>query len=64
MFFPAVNAALYRPYFWEVKNPAMAILALESFAFFMMTLYILFKVGPFVLIRAASKDSFLLMSLV
>ena len=64
MFFPAVNAALYRPYFWEVKNPAMAILALESFAFFIMTLYILFKVGPFVLIRAASKDSFLLMSLV
>jgi len=64
MFFPAVNAALYRPYFWEVKNPAMAILALESFAFFMMTLYIIFKVGPFVLIRAASKDSFLLMSLV
>ncbi len=64
MFFPAVNVALYRPYFWEVKNPAMAILALESFVFFLMTLYIFFRVGPFVLIRAASKDSFLLMSLV
>jgi hypothetical protein len=64
MFFPAVNAALYRPYFWEVKNPAMAILALESFAFFIFTLFIFFKVGPIVLFRAAGKDSFLLMSLV
>lgn len=63
-FFPAVNAALYRPYFWEVKNPAMAILALESFAFFLFTLYIILKVGPFVLFRAVGKDSFLLMSLV
>ena len=64
MFVPAVNVALYRPYIWEVKNPAMFILSLESLTFFIMTLFILFKVGPFVLIRAASKDSFLLMSLV
>jgi hypothetical protein len=64
MFVPAVNVALYRPYLWEVKNPAMLILSIESLAFFIMTLYILFKVGPFVLIRAASSDSFLLMCLV
>lgn len=63
-FIPAVNVALYRPYFWEVKNPAMAVLAMESFAFFLFTIYILFRVGPFVMIRAAGKDSFLLMSLV
>ena len=64
MFVPAVNVALYRPYLWEVKNPAMLILSFESLAFFILTLYILLRVGPFVLLRAASKDSFLLMSLV
>ena len=63
-FIPAVNVALYRPYFWEVKNSAMAVLALESFAFFLFTLYILFRVGPIVLVRAVGKDSFLLMSLI
>jgi hypothetical protein len=63
-FFPAVNVALFRPYFWEVKNPAMAILSLESFAFFLITIYIFLRVGPFVLIRAISADSFLLMSLI
>lgn len=64
MFVPAVNVALYRPYLWEVKNPAMFILSLESLAFFLITIYIFMRVGPFVLLRAASKDSFLLMSLV
>lgn len=64
MFVPAVNVALYRPYLWEVKNPAMLILSLESLAFFLVTIYILLRVGPFVLIRAASRDPFLLMSLV
>ena len=62
-FIPAVNVALYRPYFWEVKNPAMAVLSLESFAFLLLTVYILLKVGPFVLVRASFKDPFLLMSL-
>lgn len=64
MFVPAVNVALYRPYFWEVKNPAMGILALESFVFLILTIYIFMRVGPFVIIRAASNDSFLLMSLI
>jgi hypothetical protein len=64
MFFPAVNVALFRPYFWEVKNPAMAILSIESFAFFLITIYIFLRVGPFVLIRAMTSDSFLLMSLI
>ena len=64
MFFPAVNVALFRPYFWEVKNPAMAILSIESFAFFLITIYIFLRVGPFVLIRAMTADSFLLMSLI
>jgi hypothetical protein len=63
-FFPAVNVALFRPYFWEVKNPAMAILSIESFAFFLITIYIFLRVGPFGLIRAMSADSFLLMSLI
>ena len=63
-FFPAVNVALFRPYFWEIKNPAMSLLSMESFVFLLFTIYILLKVGPFVLMRAIGDDPFLLMSLI
>jgi hypothetical protein len=33
LFFPSINVTLFRPYFWEVKNPGMAILSIESFFF-------------------------------
>lgn len=64
LFFPSVNVTLFRPYFWEVKNPAMAILSLESFFFLIITVVILLRIGPFEIIRAISKDPFLLMSLI
>lgn len=38
----AVNVALFRPYLWEVRNPLMAISALECFVLFLFTLYVLF----------------------
>ena len=63
-FIPAVNVALFRPYFWEIKNPAMVLSSIESFAFLVFSILILIRVGPFVLLRAISADSFLLMSLV
>ena len=64
LFFPAVNVTLFRPYFWEVKNPAMAILSIESFVFFLFTIFIFLRVGPIVVIRAITSDPFLLMSLI
>lgn len=64
LFFPAVNVTLFRPYFWEVKNPAMAILSIESFVFILFTLFIILKVGPLVVFRAIISDPFLLMSLI
>lgn len=37
----AINAALFRPYLWEVRNPLMAISALECFVLFMFTVYVI-----------------------
>lgn len=39
----AVNVSLFRPYLWEVRNPLMALSALESFVLMILTLYILVK---------------------
>lgn len=39
----AINVSLFRPYLWEVRNPLMALSALESFVLMMLTLYILLK---------------------
>jgi hypothetical protein len=39
----SIFVTLFRPYLWEVSNPAMLLSALESFLFFMVFLYILFK---------------------
>ncbi len=37
----AINVAIFRPYLWEVRNPLMALSALESFAILIFTLYVL-----------------------
>lgn len=37
----AVNAALFRPYLWEVRNPLMFLTALESTYLFLLTLALL-----------------------
>lgn len=42
----AVNVTLFRPYLWEAYNPVMLLSALESFATLLLTVYILFQVGP------------------
>jgi hypothetical protein len=38
----AVNVSLFRPYVWEVRNPLMAISALECFALLLFTIYVIF----------------------
>ncbi len=43
-FFPkGVIATLFRPWMWEVKNPAMLLSALEGLAFLILTIIILYK---------------------
>jgi len=39
----AINVSLFRPYFWEVKNPFMFLTALESFIIMLITLLVLFR---------------------
>ena len=36
----AINASLFRPYLWEVKNPLMLLSALESLTLLVLTIYI------------------------
>jgi hypothetical protein len=39
----AINVSLFRPYLWEVQNPLMLLAALESLAFLIITLVILYR---------------------
>ena len=48
----SVNVTLFRPYLWEVKNVVMLVTALESLIFLLVTVYMLFKAGPFKLINS------------
>ncbi|MDZ7647537.1 MAG: hypothetical protein U5K54_10385 [Cytophagales bacterium] len=40
----ALNVSLFRPYFWEVKNPLMALSSLEALLTLCFTVYVLFTV--------------------
>jgi hypothetical protein len=40
----AINVSLYRPYFWEVRNPLMLLSAIESFVILMITVFVLLNV--------------------
>lgn len=62
--FPAaVNVTLFRPYFWEVRNGAMVISALESTLILLFSVYIFLGLGLFRILRLTVSDPFLLMSL-
>ncbi len=39
----AVNVSLFRPYFWEVRNPLMLLSAIESLIFLLVTIFLLVK---------------------
>lgn len=41
----SVNLVFFRPYVWEIKNPAMLLTAIESGFVFLFTLYIVLSVG-------------------
>ncbi len=56
----AIWVTLFRPYFWESKNVTMAISALESTFFLILTFFTLFKVGVYKCLSIIYNDAFLL----
>lgn len=48
----AINVSLFRPYFWEVKNPLMFLSASEALIFTVLSVRLLFMLGDF---RVRSK---------
>ena len=59
----AVNVALFRPYLWEVRNPLMLALALESTLFLLLVIFLLIRSNVRI-VRLISSDGFLLFALV
>lgn len=59
----AINAALFRPYIWEVGSPTMLLSAIENFAVSLAIIYFLLTIGPFKFLRYIFKDSFLIFCL-
>ncbi|MGZ3903039.1 MAG: hypothetical protein ACXVC6_05060 [Bacteroidia bacterium] len=58
----AINAALFRPYVWEVKNPLMLLTALESAYIMVLTLGLLFRLKFFGFFRFIWENPLLLFS--
>ncbi len=52
----AINATLFRPYIWESKKISTLLSSLESLSLMMLTLYVLFRVGPFTFFKTIIKD--------
>jgi len=55
-FWPAVNVALFRPYLWEVSNVMQLFDALQSAAFALLTIYLVFKRNIFKTIKMIYQD--------
>ena len=64
MMFPAaINVSIFRPYLWEVSNPLMLMLALESFIFLLIVIVLIYKIR-LRLIQHFLNDPFLIFALV
>jgi hypothetical protein len=60
----AANAAIFRPYLWEVGSPTMLISAIENTILMVIIIYFFLKIGPFRFFKLIFKDSYLLFCLV
>ena len=61
-FFPAVNAAIFRPYLWEVGSPTMLFSALENAVINVLSILVLFTgLGRF--LKFVGSDPFFLFGL-
>lgn len=57
----AVNVTFFRPYLWEIRNPVMALSAIESSFVLGLTIYILFNLRYGQIITIFRKQPFLIM---
>jgi len=62
-FFPAVNAALFRPYIWECRNILMIFSGIENFFILLISLYIIVQIRLSIF-RLIAGNPFLLFSIV
>jgi len=62
-FWPAVNVTLFRPYMWEVSNIMQLFDALQSTAFTLLTIYLVFKRNIFKNIKMIYQDPNMVMCL-
>jgi hypothetical protein len=60
----AIIAGLYRPFLWEAGNVLMIFSGLENFVLLLLSLFIIFRVGPLNFIRQVSKEPFLIFAIV
>jgi hypothetical protein len=58
----AINVTLFRPYLWEVRNPLMALSALESFTMLSLTLYIVLMRRELFFLALKNEDIIFLLS--
>jgi hypothetical protein len=61
---PAINVTLFRPYLWEIKSPAMAIAALESFVMTLLFFRMLWFWRKRNIYQTITSDTFLAASLI
>lgn len=52
----AVNVSLFRPYLWEAKKPIVFMNAIEACIFLLVSLKIIFVIGPARIWRAINED--------
>lgn len=61
-FFPAVNAAMFRPYIWETGSPTMLISGIENIILLLLTVWVILT-KPIRLIKSLRMDPFLIFCL-
>jgi len=60
----AITAGLFRPFIWEARNPLMIASGIESFCILLLSIVVLFFVGPIKIIRNLFKEPIIFFSLV
>ena len=61
-FFPAVNAALFRPYIWESGSPTMLLSGIEN-TIMTIVFFLTFVSSPLGFVKSLTKDPFLIFCL-
>ena len=61
---PAINAAIFRPYIWEVGSPTMLISAVENLIVMIVVVVLFSKIGVFKFFNIIFQDPYLLFCLI